>query len=66
MLLTVDHVTRYRYEAPVRGVVQSHRLTPSRFDGQKVLDWEVTVSGGVAGGSFRGTAATSFGRSPPT
>lgn len=53
MLLTVDHVTRYRYEAPVRGVVQSHRLTPSRFDGQKVLDWEVTVSGGVAGGSFR-------------
>lgn len=53
MLLTVDHVTRYRYDAPVRGVVQSHRLTPSRFDGQKVLEWEVTVSGGVAGGSFR-------------
>jgi len=53
MLLTVDHVTRYRYDAPVRGVVQSHRLTPSRFDGQKVLEWEVTVSGGVAGGAFR-------------
>lgn len=49
MLLTVDHVTRYRYDAPVRGVVQSQRLTPSRFDGQKVLEWEVTV----AGGSFR-------------
>lgn len=53
MLLTVDHVTRYVYDQPVRGVVQSHRLTPSLFDGQKVRDWEVTVTDGVAGGSFR-------------
>jgi transglutaminase-like putative cysteine protease len=53
MLLTVDHVTRYRYDHPVRGVVQSHRLMPSRFDGQKVIDWQVTVAGGVAGGAFR-------------
>ena len=53
MRLTVDHVTRYRYDAPVRGVVQSHRLTPSRYDGQKVISWEVTVSGGDKGGAFR-------------
>ena len=53
MLLTVDHVTLYRYDRPVRGVVQSHRMTPSRFDGQKVLDWAVTVSGGTLGGEFR-------------
>lgn len=53
MLLMVDHVTRYTYDRPVRGVVQSHRLTPSRFDGQKTLDWSVTVTDGVAGGSFR-------------
>ena len=53
MLLSVDHVTRYRYDRPVRGVVQSHRLTPSRFDGQKVVDWQVTVSGGDMGGGFR-------------
>ncbi|MDZ7905578.1 MAG: transglutaminase family protein [Cypionkella sp.] len=53
MLLTVDHITRYHYDRPVRGVVQSHRLTPSRYDGQKVLDWAVTVSGGVMGGGFR-------------
>lgn len=53
MLLIVDHVTRYSYDRPVRGVVQSHRLTPSRFDGQKVLDWTVTVSGGTMGGGFR-------------
>lgn len=53
MLLTVDHVTRYIYDRPVRGVVQSHRLMPSVFDGQRVLDWTVTVSDGVPGGSFR-------------
>ena len=53
MLLMIDHVTIYRYDAPVRGVVQSHRLTPSGCEGQKVLDWSVTVSGGVKGGGFR-------------
>ncbi len=53
MWLTVDHVTRYTYDRPVRGVVQSHRLTPSVFDGQRTIDWQVTVSGGMAGGVFR-------------
>lgn len=53
MLLNVDHTTLYRYDRPVRGVVQSHRLTPSRFGGQQVLDWAVTVSGGSMGGGFR-------------
>lgn len=52
MRLIVDHVTRYSYDQPVRGVVQSHRLTPSVFDGQKVLDWQVSVSDGAPGGSF--------------
>ncbi len=53
MLLTVDHVTRYRYDRPVRAVMQSHRLTPSVFDGQRVRDWTVTVTDGSPGGSFR-------------
>jgi transglutaminase-like putative cysteine protease len=53
MRLTVDHVTRYRYDAPVRSVVQSHRLMPSAFAGQKVIDWEVTVSGGLKGARHR-------------
>jgi transglutaminase-like putative cysteine protease len=53
MWLTVDHVTRYTYDRPVRGVVQSHRLTPSVFEGQRTIDWLVTVSGGMAGGAFR-------------
>lgn len=53
MWLTVDHVTRYTYSSPVRAVVQSHRLTPSAFDGQRMIEWDVTVSGGVQGSSFR-------------
>jgi transglutaminase-like putative cysteine protease len=53
MLLMVDHVTRYVYDCPVRGVVQSHRVTPSRFDGQKVLDWKITLTDGLPGGTFR-------------
>lgn len=53
MRLTVDHVTRYLYELPVRSVVQSHRLTPSVFAGQQVVSWDVTVSGGTRGSAFR-------------
>ncbi|WP_333816470.1 transglutaminase family protein [Tabrizicola sp.] len=53
MRLTVDHVTRYRYDTPVRSVVQSHRLTPSVFAGQKVLDWDVTVTEGTKGARHR-------------
>ena len=53
MRLTVDHVTSYLYERPVRSVVQSHRLQPSAFAGQKVISWDVTVSGGLRGSAFR-------------
>lgn len=53
MRLTVDHLTRYLYDRPVRSVVQSHRLTPSAFAGQKVVDWEVTVSDGRKGAWHR-------------
>jgi transglutaminase-like putative cysteine protease len=53
MILTVNHVSRYRYDLPVRSVVQSHRLTPSRHDGQRSLDWQVRVSDGLSGGAYR-------------
>lgn len=53
MRLSVNHVTAYRYDQPVRGVVQSQRLQPSLFDGQRVIAWEVTVTDGVKGGGFR-------------
>lgn len=53
MRLIVDHLTRYVYDQPVRAVVQSHRLTPSLYDGQKVIRWKVSVSDGQLGGGFR-------------
>ncbi len=53
MLIAVDHLTTWRYPAPVRGVVQSHRLRPAQHDGQKIVDWGVTVTDGTPGGSFR-------------
>ncbi len=53
MLISVSHQTRYRYDRPVRAVMQSHRLTPSEFRGQRALQWQVDVSDGVMGGSFR-------------
>ena len=53
MRLAIEHVTEWHYDRPVRGVVQSHRLTPSVCDGQKVLRWEVGVSDGQRGGAFR-------------
>ncbi|WP_420343993.1 transglutaminase family protein [Paenirhodobacter sp.] len=53
MIFTVNHVTTYRYDAPMRSAVQSLRLFPSRFDGQRTVSWEVKVEGGTRGGSFR-------------
>jgi transglutaminase-like putative cysteine protease len=53
MLIAIEHVTRYRYDKPVRGVVQSHRLTPAAFEGQRVLSWDVAVTDGLKGGGFR-------------
>lgn len=53
MRLFVRHVTTYSYEQPMRMLVQSLRLTPSVFAGQRVESWKVTVPGGTAGASFR-------------
>jgi len=53
MILTVHHVSHYRYDTPVRGVVQSHRLTPTRCDGQRILEWSVQVEGGHPGTPWR-------------
>lgn len=53
MILTVLHVTTYRYAAPLRGAVQSLRLTPSQCDSQRVIGWTSGVDGGVRGAAFR-------------
>lgn len=48
MLISVRHITRYRYAEPVSYTIQSLRLTPASFTGQRVLDWEVRVPGAGA------------------
>ncbi|MCA2010607.1 transglutaminase family protein [Cereibacter sphaeroides] len=53
MRLIVEHVTTYRYDQPVRAVVQSHRLLPTKCDNQITHRWQVAVSDGMMGGSFR-------------
>ncbi|MBA49143.1 MAG: transglutaminase [Paracoccus sp.] len=53
MKLGILHETVYRYDHPIRNFVQSLRLTPSVFEGQKAHDWRIEVSGGVKGPSFR-------------
>ncbi len=53
MRLTVNHVTTYTYDQPVRAVVQSHRLEPTLCQSQTVIDWRVLASDGTKGGGFR-------------
>lgn len=53
MKLRIFHQTVYRYDRPVRNLVQSLRLAPSVFEGQRAHDWQIDVSGGVRGPGFR-------------
>jgi transglutaminase-like putative cysteine protease len=45
MLISIRHVTSYRYAEPVSYSIQSLRLTPSSFTGQRVVDWKVRTPG---------------------
>ena len=53
MKLRITHETSYGYEMPIRNLVQSLRLTPSVFEGQKTHDWQIDVTGGMRGPAFR-------------
>ncbi|CAM3258645.1 transglutaminase family protein [Paracoccus nototheniae] len=53
MKLKISHETVYRYDQPIRNLVQSLRLTPSVFEGQKTHEWKIEVSGGIRGPGFR-------------
>ena len=52
MRLNVRHATRYSFDAPMRFVTQSHRLTPTRCAGQNVLAWSVSADGAAFGARF--------------
>ncbi|MBP3125598.1 transglutaminase family protein [Thalassospira sp. ER-Se-21-Dark] len=52
MRLTVEHKTHYRYEYPAYHAVQSLKLTPAEFEGQKILRWSITAEGCNIGAEF--------------
>ena len=52
MKLNVTHTTRYKFDHPVRGVVQSLRLWPADCASQKLLSWDVTTDGALRGAEF--------------
>lgn len=53
MRLTVKHTTTYHYDLPQKALLQSHRLRPSEFAGQTVVDWTVDAGDAVVGCRFR-------------
>lgn len=53
MRLQISHETVYGYDLPIRNLVQSLRLTPSVFEGQKTHSWAIDVTGGMRGPGFR-------------
>jgi len=44
MRIRISHETRYLYDAPAAGVIQTLRLTPRNHDGQYVIHWRIDVS----------------------
>src|SRR2546430_1889679 len=44
MRIRISHETRYRYDAPTSGVIQTLRLTPRNHDGHYVVHWRIDVS----------------------
>ncbi|MXQ08583.1 transglutaminase family protein [Alphaproteobacteria bacterium GH1-50] len=56
MRLNVTHKTTYRFDQPIRRVVQSLRLWPSEFEGQIATEWNVDIPGSVRGSAFRNGA----------
>lgn len=52
MRLTVRHTTAYQFDAPMRFVTQSHRLTPVSSAMQTVTSWTVAAEGALFGAGF--------------
>jgi transglutaminase-like putative cysteine protease len=52
MRLSVRHGTVYAFDAPMRFVTQSHRLTPVSNGCQRVVSWSVAAEGAVFGAAF--------------
>lgn len=53
MLLTINHTTRYCYDAPIDYALQQVRLTPPTTTQQDVHSWAMTVEGGTVETNYR-------------
>jgi transglutaminase-like putative cysteine protease len=43
MHLFINHRTEYLYSEPQRRIIQMLRVTPTSFDGQQVIDWQINA-----------------------
>ncbi len=47
MRLRISHTTTYDYDQPVPYALQQLRMTPKSHDTQKILNWDIKVTGGT-------------------
>lgn len=52
MQLKITHTTEHTYDKPIRFGLKHLRMTPKSRDGQRVLDWTITITGGQAEAEF--------------
>ncbi len=43
MRIRVHHETRFRFDAPVKSLIQSLHLTPRNHEGQHVASWRIDI-----------------------
>ncbi len=53
MRISIGHVSRYSYGEPVNYSIQTLRLTPPSFVGQRVVEWQITAPGIETAKRFR-------------
>lgn len=53
MRISIGHVSRYTYGEPVQYSIQTLRLTPPSFNGQRVIEWFISAPGFETAPSFR-------------
>ena len=47
MLLSIHHLTEYQFDQPVHYALQRLKLRPKDGAGQQIIDWTLTVDGGM-------------------
>ena len=56
MLLTINHTTNYEYNDNLLGLIQTTKLTPSPYNGLKIIEWSVKRNNKEGGVVYTGNA----------